>query len=122
MFKLLFATDGSDAARGALAFIQALALPEGSAVRAVCVIPSSIGALYPAWPVLVQAHEGEAAWAKSVVDEARAALARPGIEVTSEVRDGDVAHELLEMAREFAADLVVLGSHGHGALEEFLLG
>ena len=42
------------------------------------------------------------------------------VSVTSEVRDGDPAEQLLEAAHD--ADLLVLGSHGRGALDRLIMG
>jgi len=38
------------------------------------------------------------------------------------VRVGSAAEEILRFAEEIKADLIVIGSHGHGALERMLIG
>jgi nucleotide-binding universal stress UspA family protein len=38
------------------------------------------------------------------------------------IKTGHAAQEILEWAREIGADLIIIGSRGHGALERFLLG
>ena len=43
-------------------------------------------------------------------------------QVRHEVRNGSPGFELLNSARECAADLIVVGSHGHTALGRFVLG
>ena len=45
-----------------------------------------------------------------------------GVEVTSEVREGDPAREICATALERGADLVVVGSHGWGTLRRIVLG
>ena len=45
-----------------------------------------------------------------------------GIPATAHVRTGDVAHEILQAARDRGADLVITGSRGLGALDRLLLG
>jgi nucleotide-binding universal stress UspA family protein len=45
-----------------------------------------------------------------------------GLACTSEVRFGLPADEILSAARETGADLVVMGSHGHGALYHLFTG
>jgi nucleotide-binding universal stress UspA family protein len=42
--------------------------------------------------------------------------------VTTAVAVGAPAAEIVRYAREHAADLIVLGSHGHGAFRRFMLG
>jgi nucleotide-binding universal stress UspA family protein len=55
--------------------------------------------------------------------EAMAArLSDIGIPATAHVRTGDVAHEILDAARDHGADLVITGSRGLGALDRLLLG
>ncbi|HEU5325136.1 MAG TPA: universal stress protein [Candidatus Limnocylindria bacterium] len=49
-------------------------------------------------------------------------LTAVGIPATGHVRAGDPAHEVLALAREREADLVVTGSRGLGALDRLLLG
>ena len=44
------------------------------------------------------------------------------LSATSLERTGDPAEEILHAAHEIAADVIVLGSHGHGAIERLLLG
>jgi nucleotide-binding universal stress UspA family protein len=46
----------------------------------------------------------------------------PGWQVSHEVRNGSPGFELLQVAREWSADLIVVGSHGHSALGRFVLG
>lgn len=55
--------------------------------------------------------------------EAMAArLSDIGIPATPHVRTGDVAHEILQAARNHGADLVITGSRGLGTLDRLLLG
>ena len=45
-----------------------------------------------------------------------------GLPITTEVRGGRAAQAIVECARERQADLLVLGTHGHGVVAQLLLG
>ncbi len=49
-------------------------------------------------------------------------LQRQGLSVEQELRDGPAAAIILDLARGLPADLIVMGSHGHTALYDLLLG
>lgn len=49
-------------------------------------------------------------------------LARNGLKVAASEREGAVVHEILKLAEEISADLIVMGSHGHGAVYNLLVG
>ncbi len=51
-----------------------------------------------------------------------ARLPRRGVEVSEEVVEGRVIDEILAAAERIEAECIVLGSHGHGALYELLVG
>ena len=46
----------------------------------------------------------------------------PKLIITTAVIDGSPAQVILREAEAFSADLIVVGSHGHGAVAGFLLG
>jgi len=43
-------------------------------------------------------------------------------DATCQIAEGSPLHALLDFTKEIGADLVVLGSHGHGAIASLLLG
>ena len=49
-------------------------------------------------------------------------LRRDGIDAHSLVIQGTAAEKILQKAEELAADLLVIGTHGHGAVYHLLLG
>jgi nucleotide-binding universal stress UspA family protein len=57
-----------------------------------------------------------------LANESAEQLRLAGLRAESEVRTGDVAAEVLASAREVDADLIALGSRGHGALTRLVLG
>jgi nucleotide-binding universal stress UspA family protein len=122
MGTIVVGVDGSEGSVEALRFALGEAALRGAAVRAV-----------NAWHVLPMAYE--TGWAGVAADLgeypklAQAALEHAldtagtpgsGVEVTPVVREGQAAEILCEEAR--GADLLVVGSRGHGGFLDLLLG
>jgi nucleotide-binding universal stress UspA family protein len=57
-----------------------------------------------------------------VLEAARAKLDGAGLRVSAELLWGLPAHAVVEEAERWGANLVVVGSHGYGAVKRFLLG
>ncbi len=51
-----------------------------------------------------------------------ARMRKEGLEAQALLLKGDAARLILEKARELKADLIVIGSHGHGLLRKMLVG
>ena len=126
--RILFATDGSDAAADAMAFLETLPLPEGTEVRLVSAVavPTPIMGSYPdAVPAAMDAYaqvlDVERDACQRAIERSKDAFSSR-FAVSCQVREGDPAHEILEEADAFAADLLVLGSRGMTGIEEFFLG
>ena len=56
------------------------------------------------------------------LDELKATVASGGFDVLALHIQGPMVEKILEKASEHEADLIVMGSHGHGALYELLVG
>jgi nucleotide-binding universal stress UspA family protein len=69
---------------------------------------------------IVQDHYAEAA--AKVFKPIRAFLARHGIDASYEHKVGEPGDVIAEAARKGRFDLLVMGSHGHGALARMVLG
>jgi nucleotide-binding universal stress UspA family protein len=126
MPRIVVGVDGSTGSLEALRFALAEARLRGASVLAVhvphVVVAPVVGA--PAFvigdlPELLQSVEESAA---TILQDALAEVAADaeGVEVDTLVAKGSVAHELVEAAE--AADLLVVGSRGHGGFAGLLLG
>jgi nucleotide-binding universal stress UspA family protein len=56
------------------------------------------------------------------LDELKAEASADGLAVTAFHVQGPIVEKILEQAAEHAAELIVMGSHGHGAFYELLVG
>jgi nucleotide-binding universal stress UspA family protein len=120
-FRALLAVDGSlECEAGIDAFCRKLRARSAS-IRVVHVleaIPTLWDANRPARTFVEQLN----AKATEVLAWARGALERRGFQAECEWRRGDPAAQILEAARETESDVIVLGSRGHSAIREMVLG
>jgi nucleotide-binding universal stress UspA family protein len=73
-------------------------------------------------PYYQRALTGDLAKARFDVANAVETATRAGIEADAEILEGDPANELVSLADNRDADLIVVGSRGHGALAGAVLG
>lgn len=59
---------------------------------------------------------------KSRLHALEAELSRSGLKVFAHEPDGTVVEDILKTADEISADLIVMGSHGHGSVYNLLVG
>jgi nucleotide-binding universal stress UspA family protein len=122
---IVVGVDGSSSARAALAWAIAEARLRGARVVAVHVTARPWAAGVAAAPysafVVEEAQEQIDAEAKALLArEVAAARGGADVEVEQKLAAGSVAPALLE--ESVAADLLVLGSRGHGGFTGLLLG
>ena len=118
--RILLATDGSDTAELAGRHAVALARQTGATLAACYVVDSHLAfgaGIYQAEALRELRQQGERALA-AVGELARGA----GLEAETEVSEGRPGEVIVGEAERSGADLIMLGSHGQGALEDILLG
>jgi nucleotide-binding universal stress UspA family protein len=118
--RILLATDGSKDAAAATAFLRELPLPASSKLLIMTAVTFPTFALDA--PPIREFKSSVLEDVQRVVDEARATLAPGGFDIETDVAIGDPKDEIARTAREWGADLVVVGARGLGRIKRFLLG
>jgi len=119
MFEtIVWATDGSDLADGALEHVVELAKVHRSTIVAVHANEMLAGR-YGGAPLYADEPEMRDKIAQQVED-----LRAAGFDAEFEIRSGghDVATLISRAADDVDADLIVVGTHGHGGLAAALMG
>jgi nucleotide-binding universal stress UspA family protein len=78
-----------------------------------------MGGYDPEFEMVWKALRGQA---KDLVEKAAAKLREAKFEVSTELVEGDPKSKILDAAKEWHADMIVLGSHGRSGISRFLLG
>jgi nucleotide-binding universal stress UspA family protein len=125
--RILVACDGSPGSRHALAWAALLGQRLAARVTAVSVGPSqeavrALRANALAWQAVGAAFDESEEEAVRVLREAGRFLADAGVAHTTELKRGAAAASIVALADSEGADLVVLGSHGHGFGDRLNLG
>ena len=128
--RILLATDGSRSAERARDLVAAMPLPAGTKIRIVSVAPR--GANIAASWTPETAHQPEEdryrdpdarVHAVALADaERNLSLAHPDAMIERFLFRGRPASLILREARALRADLIVVGSRGHGTIETMVLG
>lgn len=127
MNRILVAIDGSEGSDKAIDYGAHLAKSEGSELLLVNII-GGYGLPETIYSVLTR---DQGAWfkellesdsAKTLVSGRERALKAGAGTVTIESRTGEVAHTIIEIAREKNADAIIVGKRGSGRLASALLG
>ncbi len=131
--KILLATDGSDCSVGAAHSVATRPWPDGTVFKVLSVeelifldgqmAGSPLSSVYPQSlleELTTQAHDRTS----SAVKAARETLQRAGMKVLDDhaIEIGEPRTMILDTAKTWGADLIVLGSHGRRGMDRFLLG
>jgi len=124
--RLLLATDGSTSAEHALQLLLREPWPTASVVRVVAVLDEAAMAAGAPWPVvpavMPDTLDELARTAAMTTLEGAADRLRPVLAVETAILAGRPAQAIAEEARRWSADVIVMGSRGHGALSTMVLG
>jgi nucleotide-binding universal stress UspA family protein len=121
--RILLATDGSPESGAAVEALQFLPLPAGTVIHVLSVMHAAAAAAHaPRTGALTELLAFEEESCADACKTAAEVLRRDGITVTTDVRKGSPAQEILDAAREMSAALIVLGAKGRGGLPGRLLG
>ena len=124
--KILLAMDGSDYSHAALQSVISRPWPADTTVKILNVVePPSLlmgremGGYDP---------EFEAVWtalreqAKELVGKAAEKVRAAKLQVSTDLVEGDPKSQIIDIANQWHADMIVVGSHGRSGLGRFLLG
>ncbi len=124
--RILLAIDDSEHSDAATKSILARPWPDGSSVRVLCVARNYIPVPgpYAAEGMLNYAEVAESLLknAEMVVGLTATKLGALGLPIEHCVRQGDPRQEIVEEAKDWRADLVIVGSHSRTGVERWLLG
>lgn len=126
--RIVVGVDGSPASLAAVGELKSRAWPLLSEVRVIAVndplTPTLVGRLIP--PVanaVEEINEADREWLNRILRNSSESLRGSELKVSTEIREGDPKHVLVEAAEEWGADCIFVGSIGFGnPLERFVLG
>ena len=120
-FRALLAVDGSLGSEAGIDAFSRKLRARSASIRVVHVLEAT--------PTLWEAGRDQGSFiellntkASEVLTWAQEALERRGLQAEGEWRRGDPAAQILEAARESDSDVIVVGSRGHSAIREMVLG
>jgi nucleotide-binding universal stress UspA family protein len=126
--RVLLATDGSPHSDAAVAQVATRTWPIGTAVEVLTVVHATIPLFPEPTLLIVAAHvqqtEDLRQRAPEIVLAAADEISRgaTGVSVTTKIVEGSPKDVIVEEARDWDADLIVVGSHGYGRLKRMVLG
>ena len=122
--KILVAADGSPYTKRMLAYLAAHDESFGSRQHQFTVLtvvgPIPARAANALSKTIVHEHYAEEA--EATFKPIRAFFTKQGLDARFEHRVGNAGEQIAAMARKGKFDLVVMGSHGHGALARLVVG
>jgi nucleotide-binding universal stress UspA family protein len=122
MKKILIATDGSPAAREAVTFGLKLAAEQSADAIVVHVVPAFDIVPTTSFGLPGAVRHPQSPADRAPLEEATALATAEGVSVATELLTGNPVDEIVAYADSLDADMIVVGSRGHGAVASALLG
>jgi nucleotide-binding universal stress UspA family protein len=122
--RILVPTDFSESARHALLYGTSFAREyEGELILLHVVENLTVGYASDLFPVpMAEVFDEISGYAKAELGKLGAEVREKGIRVREMVVQGKPSAEIVRVAREETADMIVLGTHGKGMLDKALFG
>ena len=120
--KILVPLDREAGAEVALPVAADLAKSDGTVIRLMYVAPTPSAIVAEGRVIAYADQESDRLQHLGMVYLREAAHQLAGLPVEYAVRFGEPAEEILEEAREFGADLVVMATHGRSGVARLMLG
>lgn len=119
--KILLATDGSDFSLAATRSVAARPWPEGSRVKVVSVVDPTEMVIGPMYGI-ADAREIKIELMQAALSAAVQILSNAGWKAAGAVLEGDPKVQIIEEAKAWGANLIVVGSHGRSGIKRLWLG
>lgn len=123
--RVLLATDGSQFSMAGARSIAERPWPDGSEFRIVSVVEEVLAVLGPwhaAGAVARRVRQDNKEKCEQALKTAGEILAAAGIHADATMLEGSPKRRIVEEAKEWGADIVVVGSHGRRGVTRYLLG
>ena len=127
--KILLATDGSAHSKAAVEEVAPRPFPPNTKVRIVSAyertpLITTVEPMGVSQEFYAKADRYALKAAENTIENAAKIFRKknPALTITTVVIEGSPKSVILKEAETFGADLIVVGSHGSGAVERFLLG
>jgi len=122
--KILVPTDFSDSAHHALTYGTSFAREYGAELVLLHVVENlTVGYASDLFPVpMAEVFQEISGYARAELAKLGAEAREKGVSVREEVVQGKPSAEIIRFAREGEVDMIVLGTHGKGMLDQALFG
>ena len=124
--KILLAIDDSKFSQGALQSVVSRGCSQDTEIKVLHVLEPPSALLGP--EMTGYDPEFETVWkalreqGKALVMKAADVLRKSGLNVSTMLEEGNPKSKIIDVAKEWHADLIVVGSHGRKGLDRFLMG
>jgi nucleotide-binding universal stress UspA family protein len=122
--KILVPTDFSDAARHAMSYGVSFAKEYDAGLVLLHVVENlTVGYASDLFPVpMAEVFQEISGYAKAELAKLAAEAREKGVKVEEQVVQGKPSAEIIRFAAENSVDMIVLGTHGKGMLDQALFG